>query len=129
MNITDMGQVQISVQELLALRLKHFFSTADTEPAATPPEQRCGTATTLSGYTEWVGDGTLPISIGWDWRIQAYAQAAQWQRDDLPRTNIQLLDKHGQALAWEDNLRVLATWVDAQAWQNKVASAVRSAQR
>lgn len=129
MNITNMGQVQASVQELLALRLKHLHSAADPEPGNTPHLQRCGTATTLSGYTEWVGDTHLPISLGWDWRIQAHAHTAQWQRDELPRTNIQLVNDQGHPLPWEDNLRVLATWVDAQDWQHTVANAVGAATR
>lgn len=127
MNITNMGQVQASVRELLALRLKHLHSAVDPEPSGTPPQQRCGTATTLSGYTEWVGDTHLPISLGWDWCIQAHAHRAQWQRDELPRTNIQLVNEKGQPLHWEDNLRVLATWVDAQDWQHAVANAVNAA--
>jgi Domain of unknown function (DUF4902) len=127
MNLTEMGQVQTTVQELLTLRVKHLFSAADPDATGTPPTQRCGTATTLSGYTEWVGDTKLPISIGWDWSIIPHHTATHgthWQRNDLPRTNIQLLNEHGQTLAWEDNLRVLATWVDARAWQMEVALAV-----
>lgn len=133
MNITELGQVQATVQELLTLRLKHCYSVADPEPATMPPEQRCGTVTTLSGYTEWLGDLELPISIGWDWSIDPYStckpnepaqQASRLQRDDLPRSNIQLLDADGHALGWEDNLRVLAGWVDTQAWQQEVAQAV-----
>ena len=127
MNITDMGQVQATVQELLTLRLKHLHSAVDPEPSGTPPQQRCGTATTLSGYTEWVGDTHLPISLGWDWRIKAHAHTAQWQRDELPRTNIQLVNERGHQLPWEDNLRVLATWVDAQDWKHTVANAVGAA--
>lgn len=137
MKLTGMGQVQVNVQELLALRLKHLFSAADPAPTDAPTEQRCGTATTLCGFTEWLGDTVLPISIGWDWCIdiqpfrnlsEPHQPAAHWHRDDLPRTNIQLLDEHGHALAWDDNLRVLATWVDAQAWQHEVANAVSAAQ-
>lgn len=124
MNITDMGQVHASMQELLTLRLKHFHSAADPEPGNTPPQQRCGTATTLSGYTEWVVDTHLPISLGWDWRIDAPDNMAQWQRDELPRTNLQLVNEQGSPLHWVDNLRVLATWVDAQDWQHTVAIAV-----
>jgi len=39
------------------------------------------------------------------------AQAANWLRDELPSTNIQVVDEHGCALVWQDNLRVLTTWV------------------
>ena len=124
MNITDKGQVLATVKELLALRLKHLHSATDPDASTLPSEQRCGTVTTLSGYTEWVVDALVPISIGWDWCIQAQPQAVRWQRDDLPRTNLQLMNEKGSTLDWEDNLRVLATWVDAQCWQKEVALAL-----
>ena len=136
MKLTNMGQVQVTAQELVALRLKHLFSATDTAPTDLPAERRCGAATTLTGYTEWLGDADVPISIGWDWCIGiqptrtssvSSEQAAYWQRYDLPHTNIQLLDEHGHALTWEDNLRVLASWVDAQDWQTYVAKAVSAA--
>ena len=78
----------------------------------------------MRGYTEWRGDAELPISIGWNWCIHVHERAACCQREELPRTNIQLLDEKGLLLAWEDNLQVLATWVDAQHWQGEVAQAI-----
>jgi Domain of unknown function (DUF4902) len=129
MNITDKGLVLATVQELLALRLKHLHSATDADISPLPSDQRCGTVTTLSGYTEWVADASLPISVGWDWCIQAQTQDVRWQRDDLPRTNLQLMNEHGHALHWDDNLRVLATWVDAQCWQQDVARALGTALR
>lgn len=127
MNITLMGQVHATMQELLTLRLKHVFSAAYPAPTDISPEQRCGTETKLNGYTEWVGDTELPISIGWDWHINLNP-TVQWQRGDLPHTNIQLLDEFGQPLAWTDNLRMLSTWIDTQAWIAQVARAVSDTQ-
>jgi hypothetical protein len=37
------------------------------------------------------------------------------------------VNEKGQPLPWEDNLRVLAIWVDVQDWQNAVANAVKAA--
>jgi hypothetical protein len=137
MQITNMGQVRLSVQELLALRLEHLHSEAEPVPSQGHHALRqCGTTTTLRGYTEWQGVTKLPISIGWDWCIHTpttlglespKGQPHCWQRDDWPRTNIQLLDEHGQPLPWQLNLSVLATWVDAQAWQTEVAQALGAA--
>jgi hypothetical protein len=124
MKITDVGQVQVSVQELLAFRLRHFCSVVDLELSDKLPSQLCGSVTTLCGYTEWVGDSDQPISIGWDWSIRAHAHTIYWFRDDLPRTNIQVLNQQGHPLDWYDNLSVLATWVDAQDWGMHVAQRV-----
>lgn len=128
MKITDMGLVQATMQELLDLHLEHFFSAVDADPADLPPEQRCGTSTVLTGYTEWLCRAEFPVTIGWDWQVLTTEHSVHWQREKLPRTNIQLLNEDGHALAWEDSLRVLATWVDAQAWQKDVVQAVSARQ-
>ena len=119
-----MGLVQVTMQELLDLRLEHFFSAMDTDPADLSPEQRCGTYTVLTGYTEWLCSAKFTITIGWDWQVLTIEQSVHWKREQLPRTNIQLLNEDGQALAWEDSLRVLATWVDSQIWKNDTLQAV-----
>jgi hypothetical protein len=128
MKITDMGLVQATMQELLNLRLEHFFSAVDAGPEHLPPNQRCGTVTTVTGYTEWLCSEEFPITIGWDWHVLTTEHSIRWQREELPRTNLQLLNEEGQVLAWDDSLRVLATWVDAQAWQKDVLQAVSTGQ-
>ncbi len=121
MRITNMGLAQGTVQGLLNLVLTHYFSAVDADPTDLSTKQRCGTITVMSGYTEWIGSTKCPITIGWDWYIEANEQTVLWRRKELPRTNIQLMNENGQALAWEDNLRVLATWIDSHFWQKDVA--------
>lgn len=119
-----MGLVQANLQELLNLRLEHYFSAVDADPEDLPPKRRCGTVSPISGYTEWLCCAEFPITIGWDWHVLTKEHRAHWQREELPRTNIQLLHEDGQALVWEDSLRVLATWIDAHEWQKYVVQAV-----
>lgn len=128
MQITDMGLVQATMQELLNLRMEHFFSAVDAGPEDVPATQRCGTATTVMGYTEWLCTAEFPITIGWDWHVLTTLHSVRWYRDDLPRTNIQVLHEDGQALPWECSLRVLSTWVDALGWQKDVVQAVSTGQ-
>ncbi len=124
MKLTDMGLVQTTVRELLALRLKHFFSAVDADVSSMPYERRCGTLTTVSGFTEWQGCSAFPISLGWDWQIITIDRSVIWVRGEMPRANIQLYCDGGFALSPDDNLTVLASWIDAQAWQRDVARAV-----
>lgn len=124
MEITDTGLVLATIHELLELRLVHFISAVDVDPTELPVEHRCGTPTTVTGYTEWVSHAEFPITVGWDWSMLMRGRSVHWQREELPRTNVQLLSEDGHALAWEASLRVLATWVDAQTWQKEVAMAV-----
>jgi Domain of unknown function (DUF4902) len=128
MKTTNMGLVQATMKELLNQRLEHFFSAIDADPDDLPPNRRCGTVTTLTGYTEWLCSAEFPITIGWDWHVLAAAHGIHWKRKELPRTNIQLLNEDGDALAWDDSLLVLSTWVDAQAWQKDVVQAVSAGQ-
>ncbi|WP_341686311.1 DUF4902 domain-containing protein [Limnohabitans sp.] len=121
MNITDQGLVQVRIHDLLKLRISHFYSAADAECAPEVHVRRCGSVTTMSGFTEWIGPSLASASIGWDWLISVHPHTVQWQRVNLPRTNIQLLNLQGVPLSWAENLHVLATWVDAQCWIDSVA--------
>jgi Domain of unknown function (DUF4902) len=124
MQITETGQVNTSMQDLLALRLTHFFSALDTPNLLINPGQHLSATQVFSGYTEWLGHCSLPISIGWDWQVIARDRRLYWHREALPRTNLQLINHHGQTLSWHDNLMVLASWIDAHDWQNEVAQAI-----
>jgi len=64
-----MGQVQVSVKELLALRPKHRFFASVLEPAGALAKQRCGSIATVSRHTQWLCDADLSNSIGWDWCV------------------------------------------------------------
>jgi hypothetical protein len=122
--MNHMGLVQATLEELLNLGMQHFFSAVDMELFDLPIHQRCGTVTVLSGYTEWMASAEHLMTIGWDWCVLAKEHGMAWQRDELPRTNIQLLNQYGQAIVWEDNLRILAAWIDSHIWQNEVVRAV-----
>lgn len=119
-----MGLVQATLQELGSLQLEHLWSVLDAEPCAGPLTQRCGRPTRVCGYTEWRAHCDLPISMGWDWQIQTRERQVCWERDEWPRTNIQLLDGHGQALSWQDNMQTLACWIDQLGWQRQVREAL-----
>lgn len=124
MKMNDMGLIQATLQELATLQLEHLWSVLDTECPSESAIQRCGRPTQLCGYTEWRGHTDLPISMGWDWQIQTHAEHVCWERDQWPRTNIQLLDRRGLALSWEDNMQALARWIDQLNWQQQVKKAV-----
>jgi Domain of unknown function (DUF4902) len=124
MKITHKGLVLASINELLELRLEHLMSAVDHDPADFPVEHRCGTHTTVTGYTEWLCRAEFPITIGWDWAVFVREGIVHLQREEIPRTNILLLNKDGHALDCEKSLCLLATWVDAQPWQMHVAMAV-----
>ena len=114
MQITATGQVRATVEDLLNVQFLHLFSGLDTEVG--DPSKGCGRPTAISGFTEWIGQSLAPISIGWDWHSEVTGNAVRLSRVDCPRTNVQLTNSDGQDFAWEQNLQILGTIVDALPW-------------
>jgi hypothetical protein len=88
----------------------NIFSAVDADPTGLSVEQLCGTPTTVTCHTAWLCSAEFHITIGWDWHVLTTERSVNWQREELPRINIQLLSEEGHALEWEDSLRVMATW-------------------
>jgi hypothetical protein len=120
--IAEDGRVRISLDELLVAPISHLITVVDAEPDEAPP--RCGSVTTLSGYTEWGVLSQPGISIGWDWLWEGTTPVgAGWVRAGLPRTNLLLVDERGADLDWTRSLQVLATVVDAIPWRERLLAA------
>lgn len=116
MDITAEGLIRISIAELLQVPFTHLMSGYDDDLPAVP----CGSSTHISGYTEWVSAQQPAITIGWDWTINTINPPPFWQRVGLPRTNVLLVDEHGQDKPWEISLEHLATVADALPWHEFV---------
>jgi hypothetical protein len=114
MQVTETGQVRSTVEDLLNVHFLHLSSGLDTEVG--DPSKGCGRPTAISGFTEWAGQSLLPISIGWDWHAEVTGGTVRLIRTDCPRTNVQLTNSDGLDFAWEQNLQILGTIVDALPW-------------
>lgn len=115
------GYLRLHPQELGSIALQHLISNVDDE--VIDPVQRCGAATTLSGYTEWVSPAEPALSIGWDWEWRCTPGQAEVVRLGLPRTNILVVSESSVPLPWEDSLQVLAHFIDAIDWQRAALDA------
>ena len=118
------GFLRIALEDLLAVRLVHLVSGLDEDDPS--QVRRCGTMTTIMGYTEWVSEGMAePVSLGWDWRLdRLQAGEANCMRVGLPRSNVMLIDSAKRDYGWERNLQVLASIVDAIPWADETRSAI-----
>lgn len=114
MHVSETGQVRATVSDLLSIQFLHLSSGFDTEVG--DPSKDCGRPTAISGYTEWIGQSLVSISIGWDWRLEVTGNTVRLIRIDSPRTNVQITDLDGQDFAWEKNLQIIGTIVDALPW-------------
>lgn len=120
MYITETSQVRATLEELLEIQFQHFVSHLDSE--VFDPSKECGRQAQISGFTEWVGQTSIPVSIGWDWYLNATSGLVSLHRIDHPRTNIQIRKTDGRLFSWEQNLKLLGTIADALPWKVLVAA-------
>lgn len=119
------GFFRIALDDLLSVNLTHLVSGLDEDdPAET---HHCGTATSIMGYTEWIGEAPgAAISLGWDWRLEQHQLGGvTCVRVGLPRSNVMLVDAKNRDYGWNRNLEALATVVDAMPWSNQTKWAIQ----
>jgi hypothetical protein len=122
MNASDTdGFLRLTLEEVLSVQFTHLISGLDEFGNAAAP---CGTPTTISGYTEWIGQVEPALTVGWDWLLEPDSSRPRWRRVGLPRTNVLLVDRASRDLDWHRSLEVLATVVDALPWQEQARSAI-----
>lgn len=122
MHISSDGLIRLSIEELLTTPIEHLVSGVDEESCTAV--STCGTATSISGYTEWVSTSQPTITIGWDWCIQSTTFGARWVRVGLPSSNVMLTEGAGVDTGWERSRTLLATVVDALPWREKLPTIV-----
>jgi hypothetical protein len=112
----------MTLEDVLVLPFTHLVSGLD-EPSD-DVVATCGSSTTISGYTEWVASTDPPVTVGWDWVVDAANQGTRWVRVGPPRSNVLLIDSAERPYDWAKNEAVLATVVDAIPWQEQARTAV-----
>lgn len=117
------GFLRVPLDEVLSTRMIHLISGLD---AASPADSTCGMPATITGYTEWISEGSLGVSIGWDWRMDTQQGRIACIRVGLPRSNVMLVDAARRDYGWVKNLEVLATVVDAMPWSDVTRAAIGS---
>jgi len=115
MHASTEGYLRMTLKEVLSLRFTHLFSGLDESCDS----DRCGSRTTITGYTEWLA-GNPPITIGWDWMVTAQ----RWVRVGSPRSNVLLVDPTERSYSRATSEAVLGTIVDTIAWQEQARCAV-----
>jgi len=118
MHSTADGFLRMTLEDVLSLAFTHLASGIDgpCDDAA----HRCGSRTTISGYTEWIASTAPPVTVGWDW----VAETERWVRIGPPRSNVLLVDRAERPYDWARNEAVLGTVVDAIPWQEQARRAV-----
>lgn len=110
------GLVRMRVADLARIAPVHLVSGIDDHPRHGPHDD--GVATSVSGYTEWVGGAMPEVSLGWDWCYEIHCAGFRICRVGPPRSNLLLIVPAPalDALAPQQAGDALAAWVDTIAW-------------
>lgn len=117
------GYLRLPLRSLQELNIQHLESGLDEECASNHVGD-CGTATRISGYTEWQCPLHAGLSIGWDWSLASDGASTTCERQGLPYSNLMLIDLQMNDLGEEATLLLLATAIDAAAWRAITRQAV-----
>jgi len=127
MNQREDGWLRMTLREMRSVRWVHLVSGLDECDGRDGRDGRathCGSATSISGYTEWLGGPDLELTLGWDWIVDLACERPSWRRSGTPRTNVMLTDEVGRDCDYHLNLATLGELIDALAWQNEARCAI-----
>lgn len=110
------GQIRMSIEDVNKLELIHLISGLDDDGPAMPASSAM--LTTITGYTEWVTEGTPVVTLGWDWQMLAQQQV-KLCRVGSPRSNLMLQDALLRDLGHEKSELLLEVFIDGFDWQAK----------
>ena len=120
LSVSADGYICMSFTELQTITLSHLISGIDENMSAATSSG--GTATDITGYTEWVSLTTPAITIGWDWQMGADHNGIQLRKISGPRSNVMFKDKNGQDIGPEKTEIMLAGLIDGLDWIDTVRS-------
>jgi hypothetical protein len=115
------GYIRLPCHRVSEVELVHLLSGADPELSlhAGP------TATSMTGFTEWLSAGCPAITLGWDWKMDTSGRPGQLRRLNWPRSNLMLCDPARKDVGPDETARLLAQMIDTLEWQAAVRSHLR----
>jgi hypothetical protein len=115
--MSDTGYVRMSYAQLQKIYLTHLVSGVDEDGPESPFDS--ASATAITGYTEWVSQGGLTVTVGWDWRMVPNGNALRLRRLSEPSSNLMLQDTDGGDLGPVKTAALLETFIDGFNWQDQ----------
>nr|SPS05443.1 conserved protein of unknown function [Candidatus Nitrotoga fabula] len=79
-------------------------------------------ATSITGFTEWISHGILAITIGWNWELVGTDGKPCLLQTGIPGRNIMFVDQHRQNLGTEQTTAILVDWLKTFDWQTEIMS-------
>lgn len=113
MNVSANGLVCLAIPQLRNIRLLHLISGLDEY--GEEGEGEGAVLTAISGYTEWIADGS--VTIGWDWKLHVNETLVELRRVSEPASNLMLLDAAGSDIGPGSTSALLENYIDDFDWQ------------
>lgn len=114
------GYVRLTQATLQHVTLIHLWSGVDEDGAL--PIGRGEAIDAITGLSEWVSTETPAISIGWDWKLEAWQGAPEFIILGVPRTNVMLVDQQHNDLGADQTAALLVATVCGLDWQRELIS-------
>ncbi|QFY44874.1 DUF4902 domain-containing protein [Candidatus Methylospira mobilis] len=119
MTLSHDGYVRLTFDAFQQIPLVQLISGLDEDIPAEPAQG--ASLAEITGYTEWVSNTAPPISIGWDWKLQAlHNENSYYHRSSEPRSNLMLTDAKQLDLGSEKTAALLGKAIDGFDWQTGV---------
>jgi hypothetical protein len=113
--VSDSGYIHLSFAELQDICLVHLISGLDEDVPGPTPGGAIPTA--ITGYTEWIADGNLGVSIGWDWQMKADDRHIHLTRVGGASSNLMLQSSARTDLGPVKTALLLEALIDELDWQ------------
>lgn len=116
--------VRLPSHALSAIEFEHLHSAHD-EAVLDDALQTHGHQTRWAGSTEWQGQGADPVSLAWDWVVQADGEV-RLLAVVPPRTNVQVIDRKGYDLPQAQAIPHLLDLIETLPWKTRVLQALQA---
>lgn len=116
------GYVRLTPECLMQVKFTHLHSGVDGDRPLAVAEG--ATRSSITGYTEWISATRPAITIGWDWQMTARDGQIQLIPLGYPRSNLMLIDEHGNDFGYSATEALLRFWVKSLEWQPSVQKAL-----
>lgn len=115
--MSDRPYVRMTFAAMQRRQLRHLVSALDDDLAVAAGDG--ATASAITGYTEWVGEGEPVLTMGWDWEMRAGEAGVALRRVGDPRSNLCVVMRAGAADDLDDSDTLLKILIDRSNWQEE----------
>lgn len=125
--MTDNGYVRLTYAAAQKICLVHLISGLDEDRPDSAASGAMPTA--ITGYTEWISEGSPVLTVGWDWQMLSGVQGIQLHRASEPRSNVMFQTATLADAGQHHTSVLLETLIDGFDWQSQTLQHINTRYR